>query len=344
MQAGLPLVAVVWAHKPLEAPETEAEADGDAAEKEGSPAAAPEPEGRLALESARALGAWGGALAHVAAVEHTLFEADGAGEDTEAEPFVTLGQTVTALLDARAAYSAWEEGATVYNVPAAGQCDLQLFRKLFEGVSPSLQAIPVIVHCLVQQVVRSSEDDEPGPSLQGPHQDGNDSILEILDGAFSSVTLEEVAKSAASEPDGVKVAYEATGKPVVCNGGSKFLDVVAAEKAIAQLEAPDAVGTGRRGMPDEPLLPVSVKGTQHTLLASLCGDVALETVNRYRLLYFAQQTMPVEVQEAHGAEVVGRRHVEALEPAVLAERLSQAREDFLDRQTKYYPEEDAVVV
>lgn len=344
VQAGLPLVAVVWVHKPVETPEPEAEADGDAAEKEESPAAAPEPEGKLALESARALGAWGGALAHVAAVEHTLFEAEAAGEDTEAESSVSLGQTVTAILAARATYSAWEEGATVFNVPAAGKCDLQLFRKLLEGVSPSLQTIPVIMHCLVEQVVRSSEDEEPSPSLQEPRQDSNDSILEILEGAFSSVTLEEVALSAASESDGVKVSYEATGKPVVCTGGSKFLDVEAVEKAIAQLEAPDTVGTGRRGMPDEPLLPASIKGTQQTLLASLCGDVALETVNRYRLLDFARQTIPVGVQEVHGAEVVGRRHVEALEPAVLAERLNQAREDFLDRQTKYFPEEDAVVV
>ena len=104
-------------------------------------------------------------------------------------------------------------------------------------------------------------------ALQGPHQDGNDSILEILEGAFSSVTLEEVAFSAAGESEGVKVSYEATGKPVICTGGSKFLDVEAAEKAIAQLEAPDTVGTGRRGMPDEPLLPASIKGTQQTLLA-----------------------------------------------------------------------------
>jgi len=344
VQAELPLVAVVWVHKPVEAPEPEAEADEDAAEKEESPAAAPEPEGKLALESVRALGAWGGALAHVAAVEHTLFEAEATGEDTEAESSVTLGQTVTAILAARATYSTWEEGATVFNVPAAGQCDLQLFRKLLEGLSPSLQTIPVIMHCLIQQVVRSSEDDEPSPSLQEPRQDSNDSILEILEGAFSSVTLEEVAFSAAGESEGVKVSYEATGKPVICTGGSKFLDVEAAEKAIAQLEAPDTVGTGRRGMPDEPLLPASIKGTQQTLLASLCGDVALETVNRYRLLDFARQTMPVEVQEVHGAEVVGRRHVEALEPTVLAERLNQAKEDFLDRQTKYFPEEDAVVV
>ena len=341
VEAGLPLVAVVWAHKLIEVPDPEAEAEGDEAAENGAPT---EPLGRVALESIRALGAWDDVLSRIAAVEHTISGAEAAGEGAEAEGCAMLEHTVKAVLAARTAYSAWEQGATVFDVPTAGACDLQLFRKLLEGVSPSLQTIPVFVHCLVEQVVRSSESNELTSLPEESPEARKSSILEILDGAFSSVTLEDAGNVAERESDDVKVTYEATGKPVVSTGGSKFLDVDAAEKAIAQLETPDAVGTGRRGMPDVPTLPASIKGTQQTLLASLCGDVGLDSVNRYHLLDFARQALPAEVEKVHGVEVVSRRHVEALEPAVLSERLKRAKDDYLDRQAKYYPEEDAVVV
>lgn len=340
VQAGLPLVAVVWAHKLIEVPDPEAEAQSDEAENE----APTEPQGSVALESIRTLGGWGDVLSRVAAVEHTILSAEAAGEGPEAEGCALLEHTVKAVLAARTAYCAWEEGATVFDVPTAGTCDLQLFRKLLEGVSPSLQTIPVIVHCLVEQVVRSSESNEVTTLQEESPEARKSNILEILDDAFSSVTLEDAGNVAERESDDVKVAYEATGKPVVSTGGSKFLDVDAAEKAIAQLETPDAVGTGRRGMPDAPALPASIKGTQQTLLASLCGDVGLDSVNRYHLLDFARQGLPAEVEKMHGAEVISRRHVEALDPAVLSERLVRAKDDYLDRQAKYYPEEDAVVI
>eukprot|EP00241_Pyramimonas_parkeae_P000190 CAMPEP_0114231750 /NCGR_PEP_ID=MMETSP0058-20121206/4223_1 /TAXON_ID=36894 /ORGANISM="Pyramimonas parkeae, CCMP726" /LENGTH=1107 /DNA_ID=CAMNT_0001343145 /DNA_START=99 /DNA_END=3418 /DNA_ORIENTATION=+ len=289
-----------------------------------------------------------------------------------------------ALVSQRAWYHNWRSELHAIEVPefAEEKVDLAVYRTMLEGVATDRATVPVILHCLLEQVAFSMLDPEElarsaqleaerdaaqhidslfdalvGVGDDAGHGGGGTSpehagTLDPADAGSVHSSREHGLRAASTlqelplmhEADGVNHAAVFHQEGAEGSGeGQGALRVAEVETAMLQLLW--LPGVRRHLLPDTPAMDEEERGRRKTAMAAHCMQgVSFLQMQRYDILKEMVSLLPTNARLAHEEGVLKRHHLENLPLASFAQIFTRAHENFPEMYTKYYPLEDSILL
>lgn len=241
----------------------------------------------------------------------------------------------------------WQDSTPFISVPDAAECRLGYYRQLADSVPPPSCSVPVLLHCMLEQVEQNAE----SGVMASPEKTMADTCSDLFDSIIGG--MED--GPAPAERGGVEVVFELSqtlkGSPRkgARRGGQQrplgtLVDVKEVEGQMCALSGVP----GTRGFEVEGREEVSEeeRATRVTSKEYFCQKhgLALVALEHFEQLTEAVGCLPKEFQDAHGDNLMSRRHVELLDSASAAQSILHTSSVLPRLSSKHLELEDATLV